>query len=191
MTVATGKPVSAKASGSAEALERVSIRVEGRTLLVRPNLSGWGGYPGRQDAPATVSLTTPELNTAILLGSGSLAVDRMKAPRVIVTVEGSGRASVRRIEADNASIAVAGSGAIEAGGRAAQAAAVARGAAEIRASELAVSDLTLASESAGLVVMQASRSAKVTAMGMGAVEVGGPAACEVKQAGNGPVRCGK
>lgn len=191
VTVATGKPVSARASGSAEALERISMRVEGRTLLLRPNLSGWGGYPGKQGAAATIALTTPELNTAILLGPGSLSVDRMKAPRVTVTAEGSGRVTVARIEADNVSLAIAGSGAIEAGGRVAQAAAVARGTAEIRAAGLTAADLTLISESAGAVTMQASRSAKVSVMGVGPVEVGGGAACEVKQAGSGPVRCGR
>lgn len=190
VTVATGKPVSARASGSEASIERVTIRVEGPTMLIRPNVSGWGGYPGKADAPVTITLTTPLLDTAILLGSGSLAVDRMKGPRVIVTSEGSGRVSVGRIEADNASLAIAGSGTIEAAGRAAQAAAVARGSAEIRAPDLAVSDLTLTSESAGAVTMQASRSAKVNAMGIGAIRVEGSAACEVKKVGAGPLVCG-
>ena len=191
VTVSTGNAVSAKAIGSDEALERVSVRVEGRTMLIRPNLSGWGGYPGHQSGAASIAVTTPDLNTAIVIGSGSLSVDRMKAPRVILTVEGSGRLSVRSIDADNASLAVAGSGMIEAAGRAKQAAAVARGAAEIRAGDLAVSDLTLTSESAGAVAMQASRSAKVNALGIGAITVGGTAACEVKKVGGGPLTCGK
>jgi len=191
VTVTTGKAVSAKASGSDEALERVSVRVEGRTMLIRPNLSGWGGYPGKQPGAASIAVTTPELNTAIVVGSGSLSIDRMKAPRVVLTVEGSGRLTVRAIETDTASLAIAGSGMIEAAGRAKQAAAVARGVAEIRAADLAVSDLTLTSESAGAIAMQASRSAKVNALGIGAITVGGTAACEVRKAGGGPLTCGK
>lgn len=187
----TGKPVSARAAGSEAALERVSIHVDGQTLTIRANPSGWGGYPGRQDTPATIALTTPDLATAILLGSGSLAVDRMKAPRVAVTVEGSGRAAVNRIEADAAALAVAGSGGIEAGGHVSQLTALARGAAEIRASGLAAADLTLTSESAGTVSMQASRSAKVDARGVGPIDVAGNAACLVTKTGAGPLKCGK
>lgn len=160
-------------------------------MLIRPNTSGWGGYPGRQSAPVTIALSTPELATAALLGSGSLTVDRMRAPRVTLTAEGAGRLAVHTIEADNASLAIAGSGAIDAAGRAKLAVAVARGAAEIHAPDLQVADLTLTSETAGTVSMQATRSAKVTALGIGAVEVAGPAGCEVKKVGGGPLRCGK
>ena len=191
VTVMTGKAVSAKVSGDDAAIERVSVRVEGRTMLIRPNSSSWGGYPGKGGAAARITLTTPELSTAILVGSGSLDVDRMKGMRVTLTAEGSGRLLVRQVDADTASLAIAGSGALEASGKVRQAAAVARGTAEIRAAELAVADLTLTTESAGAVRMQASRSAKVTAMGIGAVEVGGAAACEVKQTGGGPVQCGR
>ncbi|MBA2921032.1 MULTISPECIES: GIN domain-containing protein [Sphingomonas] len=190
VTVTTGKAVSAKATGSEEALERVSVRVEGRTMLIRPNLSGWGGYPGKQSGAATITVTTPGLDTAIVVGSGSLDVDRMKAPRVVLTVEGSGRLTVHGIDADNASLAVAGSGTIEVSGRAKVGAAVARGTAEIRAADLAVSDLTLTSESAGAITMQAGRSAKVNALGIGAIAVEGSAACEVRKVGGGPLTCG-
>lgn len=191
VTVATGKAPSARASGSAEALERVQLRVEGRTLLIRPSLSGWGGYPGRQDAPATIAVTTPDLHTAVLLGSGRLEVDRMRGARAVLTAEGSGRLVVRQLDVDSASLAVAGAGGIEAAGRAKQVAAVARGAAEIRADDLVAPDLNLIAETAGSVTLTATRSAKVRASGVGSVEVLGSAACEVQKLGSGPLRCGR
>lgn len=191
VAVTTGKAVSARVSGDDAAIERVSLRVEGRTMLIRPNLSSWGGYPGKSAGAPRIMLTTPDLSTAILIGSGSLDVDRMKGMRIVLTAEGSGRLAVHQLDADNASLAIAGAGALEASGKARQAAAVARGTAEIRAAGLAVSDLTLTTESAGAVRMQATRSAKVTAMGIGSVEVGGTAACEIKQTGGGLVRCGR
>ena len=129
VSVSTGKAVSARVTGSAEAIERVSLRVEGRTMLIRPNNSGWGGYPGKQSGTATLTLTTPDLHTAILIGSGSVEIDHMKGARVILTVEGSGRVVARGIDADNTSLAVAGSGAIEASGRTRNGAAIARGSA--------------------------------------------------------------
>jgi hypothetical protein len=191
VTVSTGKAVSARASGSPEAIERLTLRVEGRTMLIKPNASGWGGLPGKQSAPVRISVTTPELTTAMLLGSGSLDIDRIRGARVILTVEGSGRLAVRAIDADNVSLAVAGAGTIEAAGRTRQAAGLARGAAEIHAGDLIVSDLTLTSQSAGAVTMNAVRSAKVSALGVGPVSVFGSAACEVRQLGSGPLSCGK
>jgi hypothetical protein len=191
VAVTTGKAVSARASGDAEALERVQLRVEGRTMLIRPNLSGWGGYPGKQGAPARITVTTPDLNTAILIGSGSLDIDRIRGMKAVLTVEGSGRLTAGQVDVDNLSLAIAGSGGIEVSGHAKQAAAVARGAAGISAPGLIVADLILTSETAGAVSMHATRSAKVTALGIGAVQVAGTAACEVKQAGSGPLACGK
>jgi hypothetical protein len=190
VTVTTGKAPSARATGSAGALDRVQLRVEGRTLLIRPNLSGWGGFPGRQDAPATIAVSTPELSTAVLLGSGRLEIDRMRGARAVLTAEGSGRLSVRALDVDNASLAVAGAGGIEAAGRAKQVAAIARGAAEIRAGDLITPDLNLVAETAGSITLHATRSAKVRASGVGAVEVLGSAACEVQKLGSGPLRCG-
>lgn len=191
VTVATGKAPSARASGSAESLERVQVRVEGRTLLIRPNLSGWGGYPGRQDPPAAITVSTPELHTAVLLGSGRLEVDRMRGARAVLTAEGSGRLTVRALDVDAASLAVAGAGGIEASGRAKQVAAVARGAAEIRGGDLITPDLNLVAETAGSVTLHATRSAKVRASGVGRVEVLGTAACEVQKLGSGPLSCGR
>lgn len=42
-----GVPVYARANGnSTAALDRVSIETQGSTLIVHPNRSSWGGYPG-------------------------------------------------------------------------------------------------------------------------------------------------
>jgi hypothetical protein len=191
VTITTGKAPSARASGATETLEQLQLRVEGRTLLVRPNLSGWGGYPGRRVVPAAIAVTTPDLHTASLLGSGRLDIDRIRGAKAVLTVEGSGRLAVRALDVDSASLATAGAGGIEASGRAKQVAAVARGAAEIRAGDLVAPDLTLVAETAGAVTLHATRSAKVTASGLGPVEVLGPAACEVKKLGSGPLRCGR
>src|SRR5262245_8441523 len=43
----------AKASGTPVSLDGVSIKVEGRTLVVRSGGSGWGGYPGEGRGPVT------------------------------------------------------------------------------------------------------------------------------------------
>jgi predicted transcriptional regulator len=191
VTVTTGKAPSARASGTAESLERVQLRVEGRTLLIRPNMSAWGGFPGRQAAPAAIAVSTPDLHTAIVIGSGRVVVDRMRGARAVLTVEGAGRLSVRAMDVDTASLSVAGAGGIEATGRAKQVAAIARGVADIQAGELITPDLNLIAETAGSVTLHATRSANVTSSGVGPIEVLGTAACEVRKVGSGPLRCGR
>ncbi|QHL90086.1 DUF2807 domain-containing protein [Sphingomonas changnyeongensis] len=189
ITLATGRPVSARASGSPQALDRVQLRVEGRTLLVRAG-PAWGGAPRGDSGPIALTLTTPELSTAILLGSGRLAIDRMRGARLVLTVEGSGGLSVGTLETDTLVMGISGAGRIEAAGRARMANVLARGAADIRAAGLQVVDLVVTSQSAGAVALSATRSARVTASGLGPVEIGGGAACTVAQTGAGPVRCG-
>lgn len=191
VSITSGKAPSARAIGGADALERVSVSVEGRTLRVRPSASGWGGYPGRPSAPARIELTSPDISTASLLGPGSLRIDRMRGAKAVLTVEGSGRIAVGALDVDNASLAVAGSGTIEAAGRAKQTSAIARGSAEIRAEGLTTADLSMVSETSGRVALTATRSAKVTSSGAGPVEIDGTAACQVRHLGAGPLRCGK
>ncbi len=188
VTLATGRPVSARATGSPQALDRVQLRVEGRTLLVRAGPS-WGGADGDK-GPIALTLTTPELGTAILLGSGRLAIDRMRGARLVLTVEGSGGLSVGQLETDSLVIGISGSGRIEAAGRARTANVLARGAADVRAAGVQVADLIITSQSAGAVALSATRSARVTASGLGPVDITGSAACTVDQTGAGPVRCG-
>ena len=74
----TGVAPFASASGSAAALDRVAIDVQGRTLVVHSNRSSWGGYPGEATGPVEISIGTHELSAAWLNGSGSLA-DRQGA----------------------------------------------------------------------------------------------------------------
>lgn len=189
MTLVTGKPASARASGDAQALDRLDLRVEGRTLVVRP-LRAQSGFAGTRTGPLSIAVATPALDTALLIGSGTLDIDRLRARRVVLSVEGSGRVAARGIEADHVDLAVAGSGRIEAAGSARTAAAIARGVAGIAAADLRVADLTLIAETASPVELSASRSARVTASGSGPVEIRGTAACEVRQTGVGAVACG-
>lgn len=191
VTVIKGPSPSAKTVGSERALDRVTVKQEGRTLTIRPDMSAWGGYPGEQVAPATVSVTVPELSTAILLGSGSLDIDGMSGLRVMLNVEGSGRLRVGNVTADNLSLGLLGAGSVDLAGTVKTATAIVRGAAEIHADQLTVADLTLTTESAGTVAMRATRSAKVTASGMGETRVEGKAACAVSRLGVGPVSCGR
>src|SRR3546814_9724039 len=81
--VRTGAGSSARASGDLRALDRLSVTVQGRTLIVRPDRSGWTGWPGeRPGGEVTLSISTPALSSVALNGSGSVSIDRMAGSRI-------------------------------------------------------------------------------------------------------------
>ncbi len=68
----------ARAMGTAASLDGVSIKVEGRTLVIREGSGGWGGYPGEGRGPVTIEVGTHDLNAIYINGAGALDVDRVK-----------------------------------------------------------------------------------------------------------------
>src|SRR5687768_12032998 len=58
VSLRTGLTSGARAEGSQEALDRISVDVQGGTLRVRRNRSAWGGYPGEGIGSVTLTLTT-------------------------------------------------------------------------------------------------------------------------------------
>ena len=94
VSLKTGVAPFAVASGSAEAIDAVSIGVEGQTLIIRKNPSSFGGYPGKAPGPVEIEVGTHDLSTAWLNGSGSLAIDRVRGLSFDLAVQGSGSASI-------------------------------------------------------------------------------------------------
>jgi hypothetical protein len=190
--LSTGLSTAGSATGSPEALERVSVEVQGSTLRVRPNRSGWGGFPGQSSGPAPViTIRTRTLRAAVVNGSGSLSIDKAAGLRVELTVAGSGRLTVAAVQADNLAITMLGAGKLSLAGKAKQVKAVLQGSPELDAPGLSVDDLQLTTESAGNVALAAVHTAKVRSTGAGDVIITGPAACTVEALGAGTVRCGR
>jgi hypothetical protein len=191
VTVSTGRFSSARAEGSAEALDRVSVDVQSGTLRVRRNRSVWsGGYPGEGGGPVSIALTTRDLRSAAVVGSGSLDVDRAKGLRVDLSVNGGGRLAVAAVEADNLVLGLLGGGRMTLAGRSKQLKATVHGSGDLHASGLRVDDAQILSDTAGSVQVAVARTAKVTATGAGDVEILGTPSCTIEAKGAGQVRCG-
>lgn len=190
VVVETGRSPSARAIGTTEGIDRVTVRVDGRMLVIRRNLSAWGGNPARANAPVIIRLTVPGLRAASINGSGSLSITEMKSQRVSLTVIGAGSLSVGRIATDNLDAGMTGAGKLTMGGRAAKALIIGRGSGELEAPDLVTSDLILTWESAGNARAFALKTAKVTSSGAGVVTVSGKPACTVQSLGVGEVVCG-
>jgi hypothetical protein len=190
VTLTTGRSSAARAEGSTEALDHLSVDVQGGTLRVRRNRSAWGGYPGEGAGPVTISLTTRDLRDAAVVGSGSLDIDRARGLRVDLSVSGSGRLTIGSVDADNLVVGLLGGGRITVAGRAKQFRATVQGSGDLAASGLSVDDAQIASDTAGSVAVAVAKTAKVIATGPGDVEIIGSPSCTVEAKGSGQVICG-
>jgi Putative auto-transporter adhesin, head GIN domain len=187
VTVTTGVASGARAEGSVEALERISIDVQGSTLRVRRNGSAWGGYPGESAGPVRIALTTRDVRAASVVGSGGLAIDRTRGLRVDLSVAGSGRLSVARVEADNLILGLLGGGRITLAGKAKQLKATVQGSGDLAAAGLSADDAQILSDTAGSVAVGVVRTAKVTSTGAGDVEITGNPSCTAEAKGAGRI----
>lgn len=187
VTLTTGRAPSARARGSAQALDTVAVEVQGRTLVVRANRSSWGGYPGQPVGPVTIALSTHELASAYLNGSGSLAIDKIKGLAFDSTVQGSGSLSIGTVAVDKLNAGLSGAGTMQAAGQALKVTAVVRGTSGFDGSSLMAKDATIGTEGPSTVRLGVSNAVQVTAAGMAQVELTGRPACTVKASGSASV----
>jgi hypothetical protein len=180
----TGVAPFARATGSAAALNGVSIEVQGKTLIVRKSPSGWGGYPGEGPGPIDISLGTHELTTAWLNGAGSLAIDKAKGMSFDLNLQGAGSVTIGRLTVDRLRAGISGSGSAVVGGTAAE---IVRGTSTFDGSAFTAKDVTLGAEGNAVVKLTATNTAKVDALGIATVELGGRPACTLRAVGSAVV----
>jgi hypothetical protein len=190
VTLVTGRPTSATASGSTDALDRMAIDVTGRTLRIRRNRTSWTGTPGGQAGIATVALTARDLRSVRLVGPASFTVDRVRGQRIELVVEGSGRLRATGIAADELQLGLVGSGRLELAGTAEILRADFQGTGDVAAGQLVADNATLLTTSVGEISLGARNTITVTANGLGTVTILGRPACTVRGAGADQVRCG-
>ena len=136
----TGVAPFAVASGSASAIDRVSVEVEGRTLIVRQNRDSWGGYPGQAPGPVEIEVGTHDLSQAWLNGSGTLAIDRVRGLTFDLALQGSGSATIAEADVDQLKVGISGSGSVILAGKAPRLTALVRGTSTLDAAGLSTKD---------------------------------------------------
>jgi hypothetical protein len=177
----------ARASGSAAAIDGVSVKVEGRTLIVRPSSGGWGGYPGESRGPVTIELGTHELATAWLNGAGTLIIDKIKGLGFDLAIQGAGSARIESADVDQLKLGMSGAGSARIAGRAASMNAIVRGTSSLDAEGLSVKDAVIGAEGPTIVRATVTNAAKVDALGLAAVTLAGKPACTVTVKGSATV----
>jgi hypothetical protein len=189
--VATHGTPAARITGSRAAADRVDLRVEGTTLIVRAVGQASAGPSGASasDAPV-ITLRTLNLQTVTVIGGGTVdVVGPMHATRVDLQISGSGAITAGGIDADQLNVALIGAATATLGGRAARARLFSNGASTIEATPLHVDALVLRLDGTGTTHASARYSADVVTTGLGGATVYGKPKCTVKARG-GPIDCG-
>jgi len=179
----TGVPPFAKATGSNDAIDGVSIEVQGRTLIVRRDSSNWSSFPGQNSGPVTISIGTHDLSAASLNGSGLLSIDHVKAPSFELDVDGAGSASVESIAVDTLKVGISGSGSATISGSAPQLTANLLGASTFDGSALTAKDATIGAQGTAMVKLTATDAVKIDAEGPATLTFGGNPACTLRSQG--------
>jgi len=183
----TGVPPFAIAKGSAASIDKVSVAVEGRTLIVRSNPGSWGGFPGDAPGPVVVEVGTHELSQAWLNGAGTLAIDRIRGLTFDIALQGSGAVAVGDTDVDQLKIGISGTGNVKIAGKAPRLSAIVRGTSTLDAAGLTAKDALIGAEGPSEVRVVATGTAQIDARGTTSVSVGGNPSCTVKAEGSAVV----
>ncbi|MEO6224404.1 MAG: DUF2807 domain-containing protein [Sphingomicrobium sp.] len=187
VTLRTGVAPFARASGSQAALDRVSIEVQGTTLVVRNRAASWGGDSGRDPGNVEIALGTHDLSSVVLSGAGTLAIDRVKGLTFALSAEGSGGAEIADVKVDQLTVAVLGTASVAMAGKATKLSAQLRGVASLAAGQLAAHDATIGVDGSATVEASVSDTVTVNATGPATVRLGGRPACTLKVTGSASV----
>lgn len=189
--VRVGPSSAARATGDPSAIDRVTVEVQGTTLIVRPNKAAWGGWPGSSTGSIRIAVSTPALSAALLTGAGGIAIDRVKGARLDLQLMGSGTISVDSVDTESLNMSLTGSGNMRVAGRTEQTRAILQGPGSLDGAALIAADAEVNATGSGNLALSAGRSAKIIAAGSGDVTIGGKAACIVHQTGSGEVNCAR
>jgi hypothetical protein len=180
VSLTTGKAPSARAEGPVAALDTVDLRVEGRTLIIRQR-SGWNG--AGKGVPLRISLGTPDLRAASLIGSGRLQIDRMTGLTANLALAGPGQLKVADLRADRLDLLAGGSGTVALAGMVKSARIGTEGDVVLDASALQSDQMVLVATGSSEVRAAARRSVNLTASGGATVALQSPVACIQKVTG--------
>lgn len=188
--VRTGPAVAVSVRGSEKLIERTTVKVEGDTLVIRPDRrDSWLrlGWSSREKARFVI--TVPALGSATIAGSGDIRIDKVRGAEFEGVVAGSGALKLDSVEVEMLKLAVAGSGEATARGTARKADYHIAGSGGVDAADVNTETLKLSIAGSGNVRAHAARTADIDIVGSGDALVAGGAKCTVSKAGSGNARC--
>lgn len=185
VAITTGPAFAVRATGDAEAIDRLVITVENGTLKIGSK-SEWGWS---RRGEARVAVTMPRLTGIRVSGSSDVTADRGAGPAFAAGVTGSGDVRIGTIDADDVRFSVSGSGNLTAAGRCRSLGAQVTGSGDIDAAALKCATVQVKVAGSGNLSAFASQTATVSVSGSGDVRITGGGRCTSSTAGSGVVTC--
>lgn len=177
----------ASATGEPAALDRLSVRVQGSTLVVNSGTVGFERRSGDAPRATRIRIAAPLLRAVSANGGAQVRVAEMRAARVDLAIEGTGSLDVSGIRADQLFVAHNGMGTLSLAGTAASLRIRGAVAGTVDAAGLLANDATLLWESRGALTVGVRYTAQITANGQGPVTIIGKPFCTIR--GTAPVVC--
>ncbi|WHO40471.1 DUF2807 domain-containing protein [Sphingobium sp. AP49] len=187
VVITTGTGVSARADGAQDALDRLHVDVSGRLAIISMDK----GQPGaKSPGPATLRLSTGDVNRVVLTGGGAVTVSAMKGLNGEIVQGGNGDVSVASVQLDNLQVTLAGGGRTTLTGTAGVANLRISGPGAIAADRLVARQAAILNDGPGTVALAANGPVSVRSTGSGDVSVTGKPVCTVENEGTGRIQCG-
>ncbi|MFQ3665732.1 MAG: head GIN domain-containing protein [Sphingomonadaceae bacterium] len=186
VVVTTGKAHSVRAEGSQGDLDRLDIRLEGKTLRIGAKPGSWNWSTQRP----VIHVTMPAITAAAVAGSGDLRVDRAEGSSFNGKVSGSGDLVLDSVKTGTLDLAVSGSGSVRAAGSCSALNAAVSGSGDLRMADLTCATANIAVRGSGNAAVQATGTANLVGSGSGDIRVTGGARCTVTKSGSGRIDCG-
>ena len=183
--VTKGDTLDIDVSGDEDAIAELRFSLDGDALGISRESSDWGGT-----GIATIRVTTPDISTLVLAGSGDVEVASMQsAADSAVTIAGSGKARIADLDAKSLDLTIAGSGNFEASGKVDQLdlTIAGSGKADMAGLQAGGADITVAGS--GDAEFASDGKVEASIMGSGTVTVNGRADCTVSSMGSGKLNC--
>lgn len=155
---------------------------------VRAGLPGAGVRAGGLPELPRITISAPRLRAIFVTGGGNVTASALAGPRVEAGVSGSGTLSVSGVDTEALSATLTGTGTLTLSGKAVQASFNSYGAGSVDASQLLANALIVRANGRGEGRYAARYTAKVSALGVGAIRVEGRPKCFLS--GPGPISCG-
>jgi Putative auto-transporter adhesin, head GIN domain len=188
--VVRGPATSVVAEGSAATLDKLDIRLDGRTLKIARKRSSWG-MSWSKDKGAMVTVTVPTITAAAVAGSGDMSVDQVDGDAFDASLAGSGGLRIAAVAVKRIKLSVTGSGDLMAVGTSEDANLSTAGSGNIDAVRLASRRVTISAIGSGNVEAAASEGATISIAGSGDVNVRGTEKCDISKVGSGEARCSR
>jgi hypothetical protein len=178
--IVAGRATAATATGSRQALDLLSLDVQGRMLRVRRNRTASAGAPAPVTGIVRIELAARSLRSARIIGPTQLTLEGARGMDLELTVEGSGSLRATGVDAERLSLALLGSGGLEVSGATRALTGNFQGTGEIRAADLRASRANVVSTNSGAIALTVNGPATITSNGLGPISVMGNPDCTIR-----------